>query len=320
MLNKDNSCLFLVGNIVSKDHLLQRIIYYKKFFFNIILITYEACVIDYKDEILKHLDEKNLFLIKSNISGEGIKNKLKITPYKLTQPNFSFYIDGSLYPDPFKHHPKKRNLYNIYGVYHYMNLYKNKYEYCLIYRSDMDFSLNSSVLEEMEKKASLNKIIMPSMSTKNNYDKSFKYDKYMDQNKHFWIRHQYQHENEKLSCFYLDHSFIFAKWKIFKELLDINNSLNNKRYKFSKYKLWPNAENWFVGPYIFNKEKRNYIPTENIENIVYKYFDFIYNYEFNKNECKMCCYNNKDFFNNKDKYPTGSLYPCRVCKKKNILI
>jgi len=312
MLNKNNSCMFLVGNIINKDHLLKRIIYYKKFFFNIILITYEICVIDYKDELLKHLDEENLFLIKSNISGEGIKNKVKITPYKITQPKFSFYIDGSLYPNPFDHHPRKRNLYNIYGVYHYMNLYKDKYEYCLIYRSDLDFSLNSSVLEELERKASLNKIIFPSMYCDNVYCKSPKYEKYQDKNKHFWTSVPAQNEKERISNFYLDHSFIFSKWTVLKELLDINDSMN-----INSYRLWPNAENWFVGPYILTKEKTNYIPRENIENIVYKYFDFIYNYQDNK-ECRMCCYSNKDFFNYPTKYYSGSLYPCRACKKKNV--
>jgi hypothetical protein len=75
-----------------------------------------------------------------------------------------------------------------------------------------------------------------------------------------------------------------------------------------------------VGPYILTKEKTNYIPRENRENIVYKYFDFIYNYQYNK-ECRMCCYNNKDFIiNNPTKYKPGSTYPCRACKKKNILI
>ena len=124
----NNLFLFLVGQIIDTQHLITRIIYYSKFIKNIILITFEISVKDIKDIILKYIKEENLFLIPSNKTGDYINNKKIITPYKITQPNNSFYYDSSYFIDATENgrHYLSKVFYYIYPVFRYMQLNKNK--------------------------------------------------------------------------------------------------------------------------------------------------------------------------------------------------
>lgn len=293
--------LILYGQIVNFEHLEKRLKYYKQFITNIILITFEISVIKQKKMLLKYIDEDNLILIPSNKTGENIPNKKKITPFKITQPNVSFYYDSSWYK--ISNDDKLKGACNKYCVYKYFTLYGQKYDYYLLFRNDIDISLNEFILNTMINKANNDKIILSSLSYYTKLLNSEQIDNCMSNNKHFIIKHPGQSNNNNTMCFYTSLVYYFGKYMNLFNYLNI--ICNNKKLD---YIIWHNGESWLIGPYILINEKINETKNkEHTEELINKYFDFIDN-----------CYNdgNHIYLNRHSIKKKLNNYTCFICKKK----
>ena len=241
---------------------------------------------------------------------------------KILKGLFSYHIDRE---------EKGRNsllkvYYYAYPVFKYMQLNKNKYKYCIILRNDIDFSLNFDILNEIIEKSNNDKIVLPSHShIKKYYSIDSDEVKCLDKKHNFGIRHTLQKKNDHRMAFELSTFLICSKWNILYDLFEIHSENT-----FFKYNIWNNSESWFYGIYILQKENKEYfglhtrtsplnLSTSEIEILVNKYFDFFDIYDFEKNICNVCAYVNKDYFNRKSTfYYKDSIYPCLICKKKNI--
>tara|TARA_Y100000589_G_C27071555_1_gene595607 strand:- start:44 stop:1027 length:984 start_codon:yes stop_codon:yes gene_type:complete len=313
-----NTCLILYGQIIDTKHLIRRLNYYKKIIKNIILITYEISVKHIKHIILKYIQKDNLILIPSNKTGKGIQNKIKLCPFKITQPDFTFYTDSSwVYPPNMnlKEPIKTKSITFRYPVYVYMQKYKQKYKYCLILRNDADITLNRGILKEMIIKADNNKIVLP-QHTKCKRDK-----KYMDKNNNFFltsrskeVRNFYSTLDKPPMMFECANYFQFSKTKLLYNFLNIGLNNTNFTYNISK----SGGECWLFGTYIIEKNKYiegTYLSKKKIEKFINKSFDFI-KYTTVLGTCRFCYYINRIFRNSKKSVSTNLKYHCIICKQK----
>lgn len=312
-MNNTSIGLILYGQIVNIDHLEERLIYYKKYISNIILITFEISVIKFKSILMKYINEDNLILIPSNKIGNNIKNKAKITPYKITQPNNTFYYDSSWFKLTKEY--KKKGTYHKFCVYKYFKLYGKKYDHYLLLRNDVDITLNESILETMIKMSNNDKIVLGSLKYYQNIMKKDKIKGCMDKLNNFIIKHPYQND-KNIMCFYTSCLFFCGKYeKIYNYLKIINNNNN------FNYNIWCHGESWLIGPYILKMEKIEHTKSiSNTERLINKYFAFIDHCEDEKDNINMHLYMNRTYLSNKDKYFKDSKYPCFICKKKNVLV
>lgn len=267
----NSPCIILYGSILNdKYHLEQRLIYYKKFFQNIIFITYEILVIEYnvKDILLKYINKENLILIPSNRTGEGIENATKYTPFQVTQPKNTFFYDGSLacnYVETDKL-DKRRYIINLfYVIYKYFQDYGKKYEYYCLLRHDEDKSFNHEVIDEMIDKAKKNKLVLYSSRPINEQKQNT-----FNSKNNFYIKQPYCGKDTMYIGFNL--TFIFANYETIYDIYDtLWKNINDLNYKMLK----GDGEGWFLTKYILIKENVRFIEEELRETIVYKYCDFI---------------------------------------------
>jgi hypothetical protein len=294
------TAIILYGQIVNINQLIEKLKYYSKFIKNIILITFEYSVKNHLNSLKKFINEDNLFLIPSNKDGKGLKNIKKITPYKITQPENTFFYDSSYYK--MSDYYKVKGGYSRFCIYKYFQTNKNKYDYYLLLRNDINLSLNKKILNNFIYKS--NKLVI----------QSFYYQKMnvcMDANQNFYLVHTSNYTNkinlEKLEydCFYGSPNMIFGNYEKIYNFIDI--IVNNTKFD---YKFWPHGETYIFGTYIFQKEGINEsLNWKNNEKLFNKYFNF---------EKNICFYINKKFVKHRESYSQKSTFPCYICKKNNI--
>jgi glutamate-1-semialdehyde 2,1-aminomutase len=271
LVKMNSNCIILYGSILNdKDHLERRLIYYKKFFKNIIFITYEILVIEYnvKDILLKYVKKENLILIPSNRTGKGIENATKYTPFQITEPQNTFFYDGSLadnYMETDLSDKRRKSMKFQYIIFKYFQNYGKKYEYYFILRNDDDKSLNHKIIEEMISKAKKNKIVLYSSRPINQQKKNC-----LNSKNNFYIKQPGCGKDTMYIGFNLN--AIFSKYETIYNIYDtLWKNINDLNYKM----LNGDGEGWFLTKYILIKENKRFIEEEFREKIVYKYCDFL---------------------------------------------
>jgi CMP-N,N'-diacetyllegionaminic acid synthase len=298
-----NVCLFLVGQVPETQFLLKRLNYYKRFIKNIYLFTFEISVKDIKNDLKKYIDDDKLFLIPSDTDRNKVNNAEEIIPYSESQPNIKFYFDNSYTVHPYSQGYKRKVLNYAYPVYKYMKNNNNKFEYCILMRNDLDQIINEEILIEIINKSNNDKIVCPSGF----HNESFLKNKDIDSKNNFCLSHPCQKKHR--IYFGLSTWLIGAKWDNLFDLLDINNKNTNYNYLFHD-----NSESWFFGTYIFKKENINSCTKNDLEKIIYKYFDFFQVYNKKIKKCISCSVIYKDITINNSKMN------CYFCNNTNLYL
>ena len=306
-----DTCLILYHFVSNIEHLITRLKKYKKFFKNIVIITFKVCVKNNINDILKYVKKDNLILIESSFDEKKIKKKVKkykkITPFKLTNPKFSFWSNYKWFDDKYEkcndNEKQLKGIYRLKQVYEYFNKIKksqNKYKYYFILRNDFDIKFDDIMLNDLLLKVKYeDKIIVSSMKSKIiNYD--------------FQTIHNNQ-KDKSINTFYLANRFFFGSYN---KIFDFLNKIRKTNYK--KYNIWNQSESYLFATYILKSENK-YLINDAVERekLIKKYFHFYDLYNFKEQKCNNCIYMQRQYIMYKKKFKDNKnpINPCINCSK-----
>lgn len=307
-----DTCLILYHFVTNIDHLIKRLEKYQKFFKNIVIITFKVCVKDNINDILKFVKKDNLILIESSFDYKKLKEKVtkykKITPFKITNPKFSFWSSIKWFDDKYENgddnQKQLKGIYRLKQVYEYFNKIEKsgkKYKYYFILRNDFDIRFDILMLNKLFSKILIqDKIVVSSMKSKKvDYD--------------FQTIHNNQ-KDKNINTFYLANWFFFGSYK---KIFDLLKKIQDKT-DYKKYNIWNQSESYLFATYILKSENKFLVNDESErKELIEKYFHFYDLYDFKKHKCNNCIYMERQFVKykrrfNKNKNPIN---PCINCAK-----